>query len=142
MGRDCPLIAIVDDEESVRKALGRLLVSAGLAVETFGGGGEFLRGLSAHRPDCLVLDLHMPEVSGFDVLARLAAIGGPVPVVTITGHDTAEAEELALSGGASAYLRKPVTDHVLLAAIAAVLVQPAQDPGQTGQTPESPPCAA
>ena len=75
MSKDRPLIAVIDDEESVRKALGRLLQSVGMAVETFSGGGEFLAALDTHRPDCAVLDLQMPEVTGFDVLERIAEKG-------------------------------------------------------------------
>ena len=65
MSKDRTLIAVIDDEEPVRKALGRLLESVGMAVEIFSGGGEFLASLSTHRPDCAVLDLHMPEVTGW-----------------------------------------------------------------------------
>ena len=100
MSKDRPLIAVIDDEEPVRKALGRLLQSAGMAVETFSGGGEFLAALGTHRPDCAVLDLHMPEMTGFDVLERIAETGARVPVVVITGHDSPDAEECAMRGGA------------------------------------------
>ena len=96
-----------------------------MAVETFSGGGAFLAALNTCQPDCAVLDLHMPEISGFDVLARLAEAGATVPVVVITGHDTPDAEDRSLHGGATAYLRKPVSQRPLLAAIAAVLAQSA-----------------
>lgn len=112
-----PLIAVVDDEEPIRKALKRLLRSAGLDVETFSSGTEFLDSLPARRPDCVVLDLHMPLVNGFDVQARLAATSRPVPVVIITGQDTAETRDHALAGRPVAYLSKPVNDKTLLDAI-------------------------
>ena len=70
-----------------------------------------------HQPDCVVLDLHMPQVNGFAVQARLAETGSRVPVVVITGHDSSESRERALAGGAAAYLRKPVDDQALLEAI-------------------------
>jgi FixJ family two-component response regulator len=111
------LIAIVDDEEPIRKALGRLLRSAGMDVKTFPSGGEFLESLATQRPDCVVLDLHMPLVSGFDVQARLMESGVAVPVVIITGHDSDETRDIALSGFPAAYLRKPVNDQALLDAI-------------------------
>jgi FixJ family two-component response regulator len=111
------LIAVVDDEESVRLALRRLLRSASLNVETFASGLEFLDSLKEHQPDCLVLDLHMPQVSGFAVQARLAERGLRVPTVVITGHDAEETRARALAGGAAAYLRKPVDDQALLDAI-------------------------
>jgi FixJ family two-component response regulator len=127
MSKDRPLIAVIDDEESVRKALGRLLQSVGMAVETFSGGGEFLAALDTHRPDCAVLDLHMPEVTGFDVLERIAEKGPRVPVVTITGHDLPDAEECVMRGGAAAYLRKPVNQRLLLAAITAAMADTRQE---------------
>jgi FixJ family two-component response regulator len=112
-----PLIAIVDDEEPVRKALTRLLRSAGLDVETFPSGVEFLESLPIRRPDCVVLDLHMPLMNGFEVQARLAKSSAPVPVVIITGHDSTETRDRALAGRPMAYLRKPVNDQTLLDAI-------------------------
>ena len=102
----------------MRKALHRLLRSAGLNVETFCGGAEFLQSLPDHRPNCVVLDIHMPGVTGFDVLARLHESGRPLPVVIITGHDSAETRERVLAAGAVAYLTKPVDDKALLDAIA------------------------
>jgi FixJ family two-component response regulator len=112
-----PLIAIVDDEEPVRKALTRLLRSAGLDVETFPSGVEFLESLSMRRPDCVVLDLHMPQVDGFAVQARLAEAGNRLPVVIITGHDSDETRDRAMAAHPTAYLRKPVDDQTLLDAI-------------------------
>ena len=119
MSKTSLLIAVVDDEESVRKALSRLLRSVGMTGETFAGGAEFLQSLADHKPDCVVLDMHMPGVTGFDVLVRLAATQAPPPVVVITGHDSAETYERALAAGAVAYLRKPINDQALLDAIAA-----------------------
>ena len=116
-------IAVVDDEEPVRKALQRLLRSAGMDVETFPSGAEFLDSLLTSEPDCLVLDLHMPGVNGFEVQTRLAKSGTRLPVVVITGHDTPEAQARSLAGGASAYLLKPIDDRVLLAAIAAAIAR-------------------
>jgi FixJ family two-component response regulator len=112
-----PLIAVVDDEEPVRIALRRLLRSAGLDVETFPSGVEFLESLPTRRPDCVVLDLHMPLMNGFEVQARLAESSAPVPVVIITGHDSTETRDRALAGRPLAYLRKPVNDQTLLDAI-------------------------
>src|SRR6188508_1530733 len=81
-------IAVVDDEEGVLKSLNRLLRSAGMDVATFATGALFLTSLSTQHYDCLVLDLHMPELNGFDVQARLAAMESVPPVIIITGHDT------------------------------------------------------
>ena len=111
------LIAIVEDEEPIRKALSRLLRSAGMDVDLFPSGVEFLESLATQRPECVVLDLHMPEINGFDVQARLMESGVRVPVVIITGHDSDETRDRALSGFPVAYLRKPVNDQALLDAI-------------------------
>jgi FixJ family two-component response regulator len=113
------LIAVVDDEESIRKALMRLMRSVGLNVETFGSGAEFLQSIETRLPDCVVLDLHMPHMSGFNVQAHLARKCAALPVIIITGHDLPTARERAMAGGASAFLRKPVHDRTLLDAISA-----------------------
>jgi FixJ family two-component response regulator len=110
-----PLIAIVDDEEPIRKALARLLRSFGMDAESFASGNDFLESLTHHKPDCVLLDLHMPGMSGFEVQARLANSG--VPVIVITGHDSDETRAHALAARPAAYLRKPVNDQVLLDAI-------------------------
>ena len=116
-------IAVVDDEEPVRKALQRLLRSVGMDVETFPSGAEFLDSLRTREPDCLVLDLHMPGVNGFEVQARLAQLGSRLPVVVITGHDTPESQARTRAGGAVTYLLKPIDERVLLEAIAAAIAE-------------------
>jgi FixJ family two-component response regulator len=118
MRKTQPLIAVVDDDEPVCQALNRLLRSAGLNVETFASGFEFLKSLRDHTPDCVVLDLQMPQVDGFQVQSQLAEKGVTVPVVVITGWDAPHAYERAREEGAIAYLRKPVDDQALLDAIA------------------------
>ncbi len=114
-----PHVAVVDDEEPIRKALMRLMRSAGLSVETFGSGPEFLKSTETRLPDCVVLDLHMPQMNGFMVQAHLARKHAALPVIIVTGHDLPHARERAMEGGASAFLRKPVHDRVLLDAISA-----------------------
>ena len=121
MTREAPLLALVDDDEDVRVALTRLVASVGFAVEAFASGADFLRSIEDHEPDCVVLDLHMPGMSGFDVQAMLASAHSTVPVVVITGHDTPESRARAIRLGASDYLCKPVDDEALLAAIAATI---------------------
>jgi FixJ family two-component response regulator len=117
--KPCLLIAVVDDEEPVRKALMRLMRSVGLRVEMFGSGAEFLTSLETRLPDCVVLDLHMPHMDGFSVQASLARKCAALPVIIVTGHDLPKARERAMAGGASAFLRKPVHDRTLLDAISA-----------------------
>jgi len=112
-----PLLAVVDDDADVRVALSRLLSSAGFAVETYACGAAFLQSMDDHEPDCIVLDLHMPDTSGFEVQDALAVRHSAVPVVVITGHDTPESRARASKLGANSYLCKPVDDEALLSAI-------------------------
>jgi FixJ family two-component response regulator len=117
----CPTalsIAIVDDEEPVRKALCRLLRLAGLTVETFESGQAFLDSLPAQRPDCLVLDLYMPGLNGLQVLERLRAADVTLPTVVITAHDQAQMRAQCIAAGAAACLPKPLSEQQLLEAIA------------------------
>lgn len=121
MGTSNHCIAVVDDDASVRLALQRLLRSAGLRVKVFPSGAALLESVRTDRPDCIVLDLHMPGVSGFDVQSRLTQADLRIPVVAITGNHTPEAKARALGGGASAYLLKPMDDCALLSSIEAAI---------------------
>lgn len=117
MDRGRRVIAVVDDEESVRKALGRLIRSAGFGVETYASGIEFMQSMHRHRPDCVVMDLRMPVINGFDLQVALTRSGTALPVVIITGDDSSASRERTLGQGAAAYLRKPVDDAMLIEAI-------------------------
>jgi FixJ family two-component response regulator len=110
-------IAVVDDEESVRKALSRLLCSAGIDAETFPSGEDFLESLRTHQPDCVLLDLLMPHLTGFDVQTRLRESNVRLPVIIITAQDSPAAHDRALASGAVDYLRKPINQKTLLCAI-------------------------
>ena len=114
MGTHHQLVFVVDDEESVRKALRRLLAAWGMRVKVFGHGIDFLDAVSAQRPDCLVIDLHMPGLSGLDVLRQLAQLQVRVPAIVITAHDEPETRAQCLSAGAQAYLCKPLDAKLLL----------------------------
>jgi FixJ family two-component response regulator len=116
MGEDL-LIAIVDDEESIRKALSRLLRASGYRVETYASGPDFLGSLKNGFPDIVVLDLHMPGLSGFEVQGAINALVRTVPVIVITGHDSPETRQRVLDGRAAAYLRKPIDEQLLIHAI-------------------------
>ena len=117
MHKDTSLIAVVDDEESVRRALGRLIRSAGFGVEMFGSGLEFMQSLQRHTPDCVVLDVRMPNLTGTEVQSALLRSGTRLPVIIITGDDSPQTRERTLRQGALAYLRKPVDDAMLIEAI-------------------------
>ena len=112
------LVALVDDEATVRKAIGRLLAASNMVVETFATGQEFLDSLSGRRPDCVVLDLHMPGLTGLAVQKELARAAIGLPVVIITAYDDAESRGQCLAAGAAAYLLKPLDGQTLLDAIA------------------------
>jgi FixJ family two-component response regulator len=113
----------VDDECSVCRAFERLLQSAGFDVVTFTHGGDFLESLKARQPDCLVLDLHMSPMSGFELQSRLGQSASRIPIVIITGHDTQESYERVMDAGAAAYLRKPVDDQVLIDTVVAAIAK-------------------
>jgi FixJ family two-component response regulator len=112
-----PLVAIVDDEEPVRKALGRLLQAAGFHVQTFASGQVFLEAVAVRSPDCLVLDLHMPGLTGLQVLQQLQSSGPAVPTIVITAHDEPQARSRCVAAGAVAFLPKPLDGQILLQAI-------------------------
>lgn len=112
-----PIVAVVDDDADVRVALMRLISSAGFAAEAFASGADFMQSVGDRSPGCVVLDLHMPEVTGFDVQQLLHERHAEVPVLIITGRDTVEARSRAYSLGARAYFAKPVDGDALLEAI-------------------------
>ena len=114
-----PFIAVVDDEEPIRKALKRLLRASGLEAEGYASGDDFLAAAETQRPDCVVLDLHMPRMSGLQLLRQIRKMSPRPPVLVITAHDTPETREECLAGGAAAYLRKPLDERLLLNAISA-----------------------
>jgi FixJ family two-component response regulator len=117
----CPLVAVVDDDEPICRALQRLIRAAGLDAVTYSSGSEFLVSLKARRPDCIVLDVHMPQVTGLELQVLVSQMRPPVPVIMMTGRDTAETRQTVMDAGAVAYLCKPVDEGVLLAAVAEAL---------------------
>jgi FixJ family two-component response regulator len=112
-------IAIVDDEEPVRRALARMLSASLFSVECFATGQEFLDSLLTRTPDWVLLDYHMPGLSGGDVQRRLALANIPVPVIVMTAHDEPAVREQSYGEGAFAYLSKPLRRDRLLGIIAA-----------------------
>ncbi len=113
-------VAVLDDEPEMLKAMRRLLASRGFRVDTYERGADLLTALEGSpRPDCLVLDLHMPEMSGFDVLEAMRTRQTPVPVIVITGHDEPGMEERSRMLGAVGYHKKPVDREELFSAIEA-----------------------
>jgi FixJ family two-component response regulator len=112
-----PLIAIIDDDESVCRALRRLVRSLAMDAETFSSGQQFLDLLEAmpsFQPDCLILDVQMPGLNGLHVQRLLAANARALPVIFITAHDELGVRENALAAGAVAFLRKPFDDLLMV----------------------------
>jgi FixJ family two-component response regulator len=111
------VIAVVDDQESVCKAVVRGLRAAGFAARSFVSGTEFLRSWHFDRPDCLVLDLQMPGLSGTEVQQSLRMAGAQFPIVFITAHDSPSLREECMGAGAAAYLCKPFDLPALIQAV-------------------------
>jgi len=112
-----PRIAIVDDDESVCRAVKRLLRSFSMDAETFNSGQNFLdlvEAMPSFHPDCVILDVQMPGMNGLEVQHRLAMSGKTIPVIFITAHDELGVREKALAAGAVAFLRKPFDDQLLI----------------------------
>ena len=121
MEKSQPYVAVVDDEQSVRAALVRLLRASEFECEAFASGQEFLDSLAIRRPDCLVLDLQMAGLNGRDVQRQLNNGQNPIPLIMITAHDEPTIREQCLADGAAAYLRKPLRGDVLLRSIQAAI---------------------
>jgi FixJ family two-component response regulator len=115
------LIAIVDDEASICRAMVRLLRSANFRAEAFGSAAAFLAYLDEQTPDCLVLDLQMPAITGIGLQGHLRRSNSRLPVIIITAHDDAGTAERCLALGASFYLRKPIEGHLLIESIRSVV---------------------
>jgi FixJ family two-component response regulator len=112
-----PVIAILDDEPQLRRALQRLLVAHGFAVVTFERGQDLLAALEAQPMDCLLLDLYMPGTDGYKVLESISARHLSTPVILMTGHGEPATASQVRDMGAVAYLDKPVDEAELLSAI-------------------------
>ena len=110
-------VHVVDDDASWRTSVQRLLSAAGYRVMLYASAEEFYRSDFKTSPGCLILDIRLPGISGFELQARLIASGVRMPVIFMTGQDRAGMEEYAMQLGASAYLRKPVDEETLLDAI-------------------------
>ena len=114
-------VAIVDDDSAVRKALTRLLGASAIRTRAYASGREFLDSLPSGAPNCLILDLHMPEMTGLELQAELTHTGARIPTIMITAHNDSGLRERCLAAGASAYLVKPLDDVLLLASISSAV---------------------
>lgn len=110
-------VAIVDDDASVRKALARLLSAHSFETTTYGSAADFLKTVAGGLPECLVLDLHMPDITGLDLQRYLGRAGISIPTVVITAYDEPGIRERCYTAGAAAFLVKPLNDAMLVGAI-------------------------
>lgn len=115
-------VSIVDDDESVREAIKSLLRSVGLRADVFASAEEFLKSDALKDTACLILDVRMPDMSGLELQARLAAAHYKIPLIFITAHASdREARARALQAGAIDFLYKPFKEEVLLKNVYAAL---------------------
>lgn len=110
-------IAIVDDEESVRRALARVLSAYSFNIEIFNSAIDFATSLRMHEFACLILDLHMPDISGFELQQHLHRVGVTIPTIIITADKEIGARQRCLAAGAASFLVKPLDSEELIDAI-------------------------
>jgi FixJ family two-component response regulator len=119
--QDSGTVSIIDDDELMRGALQGLLREAELPARAFASAEEFLRSGAQHRSSCLIVDIRLPGMSGFDLQARLNVEQIPIPIILITAHGDEQMRMQALRAGAADFLAKPFDDEVLLRSVRAAL---------------------
>ena len=124
-------VAIVDDDPAVRKALARLLTAHSFDAATYRSASDFLKSVVINAPECLLLDVHMPNIGGTELQRYLLRAGIKVPTVVMTAHDDPGIRDRCYTAGAAAFLVKPLSGEVLIGAIYAA----------TGRSPCSTACA-
>jgi FixJ family two-component response regulator len=125
------VVAIVDDEDAVRRALCRVLRASRLDAVQFASGDDLLDELGRLEPDCVLLDLQMPGLDGYETQARLGVAAPGLPVVVLTAQDCPRARERVLGSGAAAFLTKPVEGQVLVDTILGAIARAAGCAEQT-----------
>jgi FixJ family two-component response regulator len=120
-GSGCPLLSIVDDDESIRESLPDLIKEFGFAARAFSSAEEFLSSGSVDETSCLILDIAMPGMSGPELHQELKRRGEEIPTIFITGQKDETIRTRVLEQGAKGFLLKPFSDAALLAAIKAAL---------------------
>ena len=129
MAKEQPVIFVIDDDASVRRAIRRLLLSTGLPIRMFTGAEEFLAQTRVGTRGCVILDLWLAGLSGLQLQKQLASQEWNLPVIIVTAHDDDEAKDTAMRMGAVAYLRKPFDRQQLLAAVHAAIAEAQTLPG-------------
>jgi FixJ family two-component response regulator len=116
-------VAIVDDDASVRRALARLLSASSFDITTFGSAREFLKSIKEAPPECLVVDLHMPEFTGLELQRHLVRAGIHIPTIMMTGYNEPGLRERCESAGAARFLVKPIDAKILIGEINSAIHQ-------------------
>ena len=116
-----PLISVVDDDDAIRISLENLIRSVGMRAQGFPSAEAFLRSNQVHETDCLILDVHIPGISGLELQHQLAATNSHLPIIIITAHENENWRRQALHAGAVAFLYKPFYEEALLKAIGTAL---------------------
>jgi FixJ family two-component response regulator len=111
------LVAVVDDDESIRAAIGSLFRSMGFLTELFSGGEAFLASSNLRTFSCLILDVHMPGMNGLELQRQLAMASHPIPIIFVTAFGDESTRARALRGGAVCFLSKPFSEDALLGAV-------------------------
>ena len=119
--RNTNLVAIVDDDDLVRRALQGLMKSVGLPAQTFASSEEFLISGQQHHAGCLIADIRMPGISGLELQAKLNADHCRIPTIFITAHGDEKMRMQALRAGAVEFMAKPFDDEALLESVRAAL---------------------
>ena len=118
-------VAVVDDDAAVRKAFARLLSASSFEAKTYGSALEFLKSLkTVEAPECLVVDLHMPDLTGLDLQHQLTRLGLKIPTIVVTAFNEPGIRERCQSAGAAAFLLKPLKGEILIGAINAAIKAP------------------
>jgi len=116
-----PVVFIVDDDESVCKALKRLLKSAGIKARTLSSAEDFLNQGCHNVPGCLILDVRMPGMNGLELQEKLVKSGSTMPIIFMSAHEDTPTREQAMKAGAIAFLKKPFEDQILIEKVNSVL---------------------
>jgi DNA-binding NtrC family response regulator len=132
MNESVSQIYVVDDDVSVREAVGSLIRSAGLRVRTFASAQEMLASLRMELPSCLVLDIQLPDINGFELQQELATKDIQIPIIFLTGHGDIPMSVRAIKAGALEFLTKPFDDEYLLEAVRSAIARDNKDEGSSG----------
>ena len=121
MTMEKPVVFVVDDDESVCKALKRLMKSAGIKARSLSSAEDFLNQGCHNVPGCLILDVRMPGMNGLELQEKVVKSGSTMPIIFMSAHEDAPAREQAMKAGAIAFLQKPFEDQILIEKVNSVL---------------------